>query len=354
MVDKPILAGLAALLIALWAVPDVVFQPRAAYAQDDAKAKALAVKLISAGDKAMAQGDKQRKRKREKKAIDKYERALKAYEQAYDRFPSPKIFYLIGLAEHKLGRHLEAIRHFRQLLDEATEVSDALRESVGLSIEESKQYVVTLVFVVEPEGAAISVDGEEIGEAPLSQPHFVAAGEHTIAVSAEGHAPIETTVTLEAGAESERTISLDKTRVVAKKPKPKPRKKKKRKKSKPGVNKTPLIAGISATAGLATLATITGLIAVSKHGTFSDDTLPAEDRDAAKDSGKSYALITDLLWLGTAAVGAYTAYYYYGVYQPKKRGHERRMRLKNRRRSRLLLVPYASPEGGGVAVSGAF
>jgi hypothetical protein len=353
MVDKPILAGLAALLMASWVVPDVVFQPQAAYAQDDPKAKALAVKLIGAGDKAMAAGDKQRKRKREEKALEKYERALKAYEQAYDRFPSPKIFYLMGLAEHKLGRYLEAIRHFRQLLDEAEEVSDALRESVGLSIDEAKQYVVTLVFVVEPAGASISVDGEEIGEAPLEQPYFVAAGEHTIAVSAEGHAPVETTVTLEAGAESERTIALEKTRVVAKKPKPKP-KKRKRKKSKPGVNKTPLIAGISATVGLAALATITGLMAVSKHGTFSDETLPAADREAAKDSGKKYALITDLVWLGTAAVGAYTAYYYYGVYKPRKRGHERRMRLKNRRESRLWVVPYASPEGGGVAVSGAF
>ena len=353
MVDKPILAGLAALLVFSWAVPDLVFQPQAAYAEEAAKAKALAVKLIGAGDKAMADGDKLRKRKREAKALAKYERALKAYEQAYDRFPSPKIFFLIGLAEHKLGRHLEAIRHFRQLLDEAKEVSDALRESVELSIEEAKQHVVTLVFAVEPEGAAISVDGEEIGAAPLSQPYFVAAGEHTIAVSAEGHAPVETTVTLEAGAESERTIALEKTRVVARKPKPKPKKKKK-KKSKPGVDKTMLIAGISATAGFATLATITGLIAVSKHGTFSDETLPADQREAAKDSGKKYALITDLLWLGTAAVGGYTAYYYYGVYTPRKRGHERRMRLKDRRETRLWVVPYAGPEGGGVAVGGAF
>ncbi len=354
MLRKSTIAGLVAVLLALWLAPDRLVGQRSAWAQgeDDEKAKELAKKLIDAGDKLMAQGDKLRRRKHEEKAIAKFEKALKAYEESYDRYPSPKIYFLIGLAEQRLGRYLDALRHYRQLLAEATDISDALRETVATNIDEAKQHVVTLLFVVEPAGALISVDGVDVGTAPITEPYFVAPGEHVIAASAEGHVPFETKVTLEAGAESERTITLEKIPVVVEKPKPKP--KPKPKKRRASISKTPLIAGISATGGLAALATITGLIAVSKHGTFTDDTQPADTRDAARDSGKKYALVTDLLWLATAAVGGYTAYYYYGVYKPKKRSHERRMRLDEDAETRLWVVPYADAQGGGVAVGGSF
>jgi hypothetical protein len=348
MLKKFLLAGLAASVVVLGPVRDLSVGPVAwAEGEEDPQAKELAKKLIAAGDKLMAEADKLRKKKRDSDAAAKYEKALKAYEEAYDRFPSAKIFYLIGLAELRLGRNLEAIRHFRQLLAEAEGVSDALRETVTLDIDEAKQQVVTLIFVVEPEGALISVDGVDVGQAPYTEPYFVAPGEHVIAVSAEGHVPFETRVALEAGAESERTIKLDRIPVVVDTPKPKPRPRPVPR--RPRVSRTPLIAGISATAGLAALATVTGLIAVSKHGTFTDQTQPADEREAARDSGKTFALVTDLTWLATAAVGGYTAYYYYKVYKPRQRRLEQRGAA-----ARVWVVPYADPAGGGVAVGGSF
>jgi len=345
----------AALAIAL-ALPGTPLRPNAARAQeDDEQAKELARKLLAAGDTLMKQGDRQERHGRQEQAKEKYEKALRAYEEAYDRFPAAKIFYAIGTAELKLGRYLEAIRHFRQLLQEAESVSDELRTQVEINIDEAKQYVAVLRFRVQPDGAVITVDGEDIGVAPYEEPLFVAPGEHTIAVSAEGYAPFETTVTMEAGAESDRTVDLEKTRVVVEEPKPKPPKPKPRKPRPPPPGRTTLLVGVAVTAGMAVAASITGIMAMGKHGDFTDETLPPSERDAARDSGKRLALVTDLLWLGTVAVGAYTAYYYFGIYQPAKRGHERRMRLEDSREARRLwVVPYAAAEGGGVAVGGTF
>lgn len=351
-----VLAALVAALAFALALPGTPLRPIAAHAQDDdeEQAKELARKLLAAGDKLMKQGDRLSKRKPEQ-AVEKYEKALRAYEEAYDRFPAAKIFFAIGTAELKLGRHLDAIRHFRQLLQEAESVSDELRTQVEINIDEARQYVSVLRFRVEPGGAVITVDGEDIGIAPYEEPLFVAPGEHTIAVAAEGYAPFETTVTMEAGSESDRTVALEKIEQVVEKPRPKPAKPARLKPRSPPPGRTTLLVGVGATGGMAVVASITGLMAMGRHGDYTDESLPQAERDSARDSGKRLALITDLLWLGTAAVGAYTAYYYFGVYQPAKRGHERNMRLESEREARSIwVVPYAEARGGGVAVGGTF
>ena len=66
---KRLLASLIALFAAgALALPGSPLKSSAAWAQpDDAKAKALAVRLIEAGDQLMKQGDRQRKKNREEK-----------------------------------------------------------------------------------------------------------------------------------------------------------------------------------------------------------------------------------------------------------------------------------------------
>lgn len=343
------LAGRIALALVMAVAVAAAVPVDRAFAQappDDEAAKKEAQKFLKAGDKLLKRGDRFVERKRAEKAVEYYERALEAYQRAFDIYPKPQLYWLIGLAEQKLGRHLDALRHYQQLVKEVPELSDALRQQIDIQVAEAKQHVATLTFQVMPEGATISVDGEDIGTAPFDEPLYLEAGEHTIAVTAEGHTPFEENVSLEAGAESERTIGLDKIPVVVTKPKPKPEPVPP---PPPEPSKTPLIIGVSVTGGLGALATVTGLLAVSKHGTFTDDSKPADERDSAADSGKTLALVTDLLWVGTIAAGAYTAYHYFRVYKPET---ERVASLRAQRR--LWITPYASRSGGGVAVGGRF
>lgn len=331
------------LLFALIVTAGPAIPPAAAQEPaEDAEAKEKAKQFIDAGDKLMEKGDALARRKKDK-AREQYERALEAYSRAYDTFPSPKIYWLIGRAEQKLDRHLDALRHFQQVLREETDIKPELKEGIEAAIEESKSNVVTVNFKVEPPGARIAVDGEDVGTAPYEDPVFLAPGKHTIAVTAEGYSPYEDEVELEAGQESERTIGLEEIPVLVTKPKPKPKKK-----SAPIVSKGPLVAGIAFTGGLVTIATITGLMAVSRHGTFSDDSVPDSEREAARNSGKTLALVTDLCWLGAIGAGAFTTYYYYKVYKPKKAELERGLT------GQAWLAPFVTGNQAGVAVGGAF
>lgn len=360
MVRKLTVIALVVVGVAL--APMVIAPPRAAAQPEDGSddgpedpaAKEAAGKFLKAGDKLIKEGDYNRKKKREEKAVDKYTRALEAYQRAFDIYPRPQLYWLIGLAEQRLGRHLDALRHYQQLLREVPDLNEDLQAQVQLNIEEAKQHVVTLTFKVTPDGATIAVDGEDVGSTPYEDALYLAPGEHVIAVTAENYSPYETTVTLEAGSESERTIDLEKIPIVVTKPKPRP--------APPPpppapVSRTPLVIGVAATAGLGTAAIVTGLLAVSKHGSYSDESLTDDERESARSSGKNLALVTDILWVGTIAAGAFTAYHYFKVYKPKTRSRERRIeeQRKSRELSRTLrVVPYAGPETAGVAVLGSF
>lgn len=329
---------------------------RSASAQDDdekekKRKKVLAGRLLREGDIAMKRGDYETRRKRPERAKQQYERALKAYEKAFELYPLAQIYFPIGLAEQKLGRNLDAMRHYQQLLDEVDKLKPALKAELDKRVAEVRKLVVVLKLTIKPDGSTVTVDGNEVGTSPLVAPVFLNPGEHTVAVTAHDHIPYEKKETFEAG-EVERPITLEKTPVVVAKPKPKPKPKKK---VASGPSKQKLYIGIGATAGMATIAIITGLVALSKHGTFTDDSVSQGMRDSAQSSGKTFALVSDLFWLGTIAAGAYTAYYYYKVYQPKKRSMERRYEGERESRVRdLWVAPYVAADSGGVAAGGRF
>ena len=73
---------------------------------------------ILLGDAAIKKGERFLRRNKSEKANEQFERALEAYQKAYEVYPKPQIYYLIGLAEAKLGRSLDAHNHFKRLLEE--------------------------------------------------------------------------------------------------------------------------------------------------------------------------------------------------------------------------------------------
>lgn len=339
------------LTIAILVMATALISAAPVAAQDDEAAKREAAQLLGEGDKHFQRGDYYARRDRQDSALEEYQKALAKYEQAFDLYPSPKIYYPIAQAEEKLGRWREAIRHYRQLIEEAEDISDEVRGAAINRIDEVMQHVVMLALIIEPDGATVTIDGEVVGESPISEPLILQPGEHTIAVTAEGHTPYEITEELSAGEQAQRTIELDQMPVLVEKPKPRPP----RPVVVPGVDKTRLWVGLGATGALATLATVTGLVAVSKHGTFSDESLEMGDRLAARDSGKSYAVLTDVLWVAAIGAGAYTAYYYYGTYKPEVQARDRQQREREASRAhRIWMTPYASERGAGVAVGGRF
>lgn len=329
--------------------------PTAALAQKpDEKAKRQARKLIKSGDAKFQRGERFSERGKDEQAKQAYEEALAEYQNAFDTYPGPKIYFPIAQAEEKLGRWMDAYRHYSQLLEEAEDLNDQVRETVKARMNRVKKNLSALKFKVEPDGATVKVDGNEIGTAPLAEPFWVEPGEHSFAITSDGYSPQEGTADLAAGDVLEEEITLEPVPTM-----PKLRKKKKVAPApvidKPEASKLPLWIGLGATGALAAATTLTGVLAVKKHGTFTDETITDPDvREAARSSGRKLAFTTDALLLATLASGAFTAYYYYGIYRPKQARLEQEQEQGPSTEKALWITPYAESDGGGFAIGGSF
>lgn len=70
----------------------------------------------------------------------------------------------------------------------------------------------TLLVRGAPEGASITIDGREMGTAPLAAPLSLAPGEHSVSVNAEGYSPYSRTVSLSAGEQLPLDVQLERSR----------------------------------------------------------------------------------------------------------------------------------------------
>jgi hypothetical protein len=115
--------------------------------------------------------------------------ALAAFEDAYQIFPSPRIFFNIGLANVGLARNPQALRAFQRFLIEAP---DASIESVSRAKAQVEALLpkVAIVDVISPRaGLEIVVDGESRGRSPLTAPLYLDPGQHRLLARVNETAP---------------------------------------------------------------------------------------------------------------------------------------------------------------------
>jgi tetratricopeptide (TPR) repeat protein len=136
-----------------------------------------------------------------------YEAALEQFNDAYAASPNFAVLYNIGQAQMVLGRPLEAIEALSKYLREgADQVPLSRREQVQAQIGLLESRLAELSITTDRPGAAIRVDGRDVGRTPLYQPIRLAAGTHTITASLADSSQVTRNVTLR---ESERqTLEL--------------------------------------------------------------------------------------------------------------------------------------------------
>jgi hypothetical protein len=106
---------------------------------------------------------------------------------------------------------------------------------------------------------------------------------------------------------------------------------------------------------LAISGSVTGFAALSKHSTYRDETLPDSEREDARRDGKQLAGITDVLLGGAVVSALVTAYYYYGVYQPRARAVEEGAgSVDVEEEAAWRVAPFVGDGSAGVAASGSF
>ncbi|MBN1611486.1 MAG: PEGA domain-containing protein [Polyangiaceae bacterium] len=125
------------------------------------------------------------------------EQAIVEFRRAYDLMPHYTVLFNIGQAYVALGRPVEAVDAYTRYLEEGAErATKARRAEVESELLRQKAKIGEITVRVEPPGARVSVDGEDVGQAPLGQPVRLAEGSHTIEASLAGHDPATSQVSV--------------------------------------------------------------------------------------------------------------------------------------------------------------
>lgn len=152
-----------------------------------ARAGIAAITLLGTIGQARAQtaADKKHAQDLQKEGVHLLENgdsrgALKDFEEAIRLFPSPKILFNMGLAHKALGQEVDAVNDFERFLDEAPYAPKQSRNMAEKIISEIRPSLSYVEIGTEDIGSHISIDGHEVGVAPLPRPLAVAPGAHEI------------------------------------------------------------------------------------------------------------------------------------------------------------------------------
>ena len=328
-------------------------------AMDPELAKAMARKLVEGGDEFFKKGDYYVRRKKPKDARERYERAFAAYSKAFELAGDPLVYYPLATSEEKLERWLDAAIHYHRFLADAPAADAAQRDRATARLDALKLRIGLLTLAIQPEGAAVAIDGAPIGAAPLADPIFLAPGDHTLSITADGYQASEQKLVIEAGSEAERTYELEPVPAVIVDRAPPPPPPPPPPALPPGPSRLPIVLGGGVALGLAGGAVATGLMAMARHDVFLDEAASPNRRENARTEGKNLALITDALIAGSLVAVGVTTYYYLEVYKPKARSHDRKRRERAgfvdelaggaQPAPKLLLVPWVEASGPATA-----
>jgi len=149
----------------------------------------LAPVLVLAPSRVLAQTEEARGLFQQGQAAAEEERwseALEFFRRAYELDERPFILRNIGVCLRVLGRHVESMVVYQQLLRVTDDA--AQQEEIRGWIEEARRSVATLTLQLDPPDAQVFVDGEPIAGQGAVRRIPLDPGDHSVLVTAEGHA----------------------------------------------------------------------------------------------------------------------------------------------------------------------
>lgn len=278
-------------------------------------------------------------RTRYKKGLELYEEgafeaALTELQRAYDLAPSYKILYNIALVYLQLNDHAGALRSFRKYLgDGGKKIDQKRRAEVEKEIGKLESRVATLELSVNVEGAELSVDDLDVGETPLDQPLVVNAGKRKISASKSGYGTVTKVVVVAGGDKKQLSLELKPgvstpPPAVSGKPETGKQKPEKRKPEKPARKVPWLWWGV--TGGMAAGTAVAGVLALGAQRDLDEKKQhPSNknDLDDAATKTRTFAIVTDVLLVGTVAVGGYATYLTFFAPAPKDPTKDKKAKL---------------------------
>lgn len=271
--------------------------------------------LFQRGEVAYAQGD--------------YEDAIAMWTRAYALDPRPLLQWNLSQAYERLARLPEATTALETYLANA-DPSDVHQADARARLGAIRERIAATGITLHggPEGASITVDGEDRGRLPRPDAIAVTPGSHTVVVSASGYETFRATVSVPAGSALDLEVTMAETSgssVVA------------------SGTETPFpvlgVSLMSAGAVVVIVGAVMGGVALS------DANSAPSSMGSEADGARGLALGADL----TMGIGAACAIAGIVVTILEVSGGG-----SSDESSALRLVPYGDPTGGGVHASARF
>lgn len=326
--------------------------------QPIAKDPKVAKKWQSAAQQLVQKGDYLSRKNKPDDAKPMYDNAVTAYEHAIEASEDVGLHYDLGLVFEKLGKLDLAAGEMRTVTSAKAGVKPDVLKKATAKFDELSTKVGIVTLTVNTENATITLNGVELGKSPLPQPLIFMPGTYTLAFTADGFQPKDSEIKVEAGSESERSIELDPVKITVEPIRPDTSEPVAQ--TKPtGPSKMPLYVGAGLTGALAVTGIVTGILAVSQHGTFVGAKTSPLDREDAQSNGKTLAHVTDAVFAGALVAGGFTAYWYFYKYKKalKKQGEPDNPIRRDPNApdiTKVDVVPWVQPTGGGFSVAGSF
>lgn len=192
-----ILAGMLSLLAGLGPIAPASAQPTPS--AGDARQRA---------DELFRQGKEHFKEK-------KYAQTREAYQAAFDLKKSYDIACNLGNVEILLGKTRDGVEHLSFCIANFAATGDAaLLEKAKKVIGDAKKQVAELTIRVNVKDAVVSVDGREIGRAPLAGAIFVEPGSRNVEAQLTGYEPARLVVGAGKGSAQTVEITLTASKVL--------------------------------------------------------------------------------------------------------------------------------------------
>ncbi len=132
--------------------------------------------------------------------------ALKLFEEAHRIYASPKLFFNIARCEEGLDRRTRAVAHYQRFLREETSGEPLARAEADQHVTALSAALVALEVIDAPANAAIRIEGEPAGLAPLDGPLWLEPGTHRVSIDRPGQPLWIASVSGEAGARVSLTV----------------------------------------------------------------------------------------------------------------------------------------------------
>jgi tetratricopeptide (TPR) repeat protein len=135
--------------------------------------------------------------------------ALVELKRAYEIAPNYRVLYNIGQAHMALGEFVEAIQAYEEFMRQGgLEIDAARRSELQGQLEQLRRNTALVAIHVSQAGATVSVDGKEIGKAPVPGNQVLSVGQHRISARAEDGASASQELTVAGGDFRQVTLTL--------------------------------------------------------------------------------------------------------------------------------------------------